>query len=221
MLLKRAVRSVIYMYATNKMSVRPAKTQISLGIRQVWSESSLSAWWKLGSLSTHWAHRVPWVLDKVDTRQCRYALIGPHHEKTCFAMYANNKGADQPAHPHSLISTFVVRYLDSIIPTLAKSKLSRLACRLVWVLPGRKPCRQVFSWRGSITGISVNGYAYYAFSCLSFLSLSCLSRRWLSVQGSRQDFFFFRHHFRQFDFFGANFFKFGPFIASHINLMIK
>ena len=41
---------------TNKMSVRPAKTQISLGIRPVWSESSLSAWRKLGSLSTHWAH---------------------------------------------------------------------------------------------------------------------------------------------------------------------
>ena len=30
----------------NKMSVRPAKTQISLGIRPVWSESSLCAqWW--------------------------------------------------------------------------------------------------------------------------------------------------------------------------------
>ena len=41
---------------TNKMSVRPAKTQISLGIRPVWSESSLSAWRKLWSLATHWAH---------------------------------------------------------------------------------------------------------------------------------------------------------------------
>ena len=29
----------------NKMSVRPAKTQISLGIRTVWSESSLCAQW--------------------------------------------------------------------------------------------------------------------------------------------------------------------------------
>ena len=38
------------------MSVRPAKTQISLGIRPVWSESSLSAWRKLGPLATHWAH---------------------------------------------------------------------------------------------------------------------------------------------------------------------
>ena len=33
---------------TNKVSVRPAKTQISLGIRPVWSESSLSAWRTLG-----------------------------------------------------------------------------------------------------------------------------------------------------------------------------
>ena len=39
-----------------KWLVRPAKTQISLGIRPVWSESSLSAWRKLGSLATHWAH---------------------------------------------------------------------------------------------------------------------------------------------------------------------
>ena len=36
--------------------VRPAKNQISLGIRPVWSESSLSAWRKLGSLATHQAH---------------------------------------------------------------------------------------------------------------------------------------------------------------------
>ena len=41
---------------TNKMSVRPAKTQISLAICPIWSESSLSAWRKLGSLATHWAH---------------------------------------------------------------------------------------------------------------------------------------------------------------------
>ena len=39
-----------------KWYVRSAKTQISLGIRPVWSESSPSAWRKLGSLATHWAH---------------------------------------------------------------------------------------------------------------------------------------------------------------------
>ena len=39
-----------------KWHVRQAKTQISLGIRPVWSESLLSAWRKLRSLATHWAH---------------------------------------------------------------------------------------------------------------------------------------------------------------------
>ena len=39
-----------------KWHVRPAKTQISLGIRQVRSESSQSAWRNTGSLPTHWAH---------------------------------------------------------------------------------------------------------------------------------------------------------------------
>ena len=40
-------------------------------------------------------------------------------------LYANNKGADQPAHPCSLISTFVVRCLDSVICIFAISKVSR------------------------------------------------------------------------------------------------
>ena len=44
----------------------------------------------------------------------------------CLMPYANNKGADQPAHPRSLISTFVVHCLDRIIPILAKSKIPRL-----------------------------------------------------------------------------------------------
>ena len=39
-----------------KWYVRPTKPQISLGIRPVWSESSLSVWWKVGPLATHWAH---------------------------------------------------------------------------------------------------------------------------------------------------------------------
>ena len=47
------------------MSVRPAKTQISLGIRPVWSESSLSAWRNIGgcpgwSESSLGAHSLCW-----------------------------------------------------------------------------------------------------------------------------------------------------------------
>ena len=40
--------------------------------------------------------------------------------------YTKNKGVDQPAHPRSLISTLVVRYLESMKPVLAKSNISRL-----------------------------------------------------------------------------------------------
>ena len=43
---------------TNNVAVRPAKTRISLGIRPVRSESSLSAWRKLGSLAMP---RLIWV----------------------------------------------------------------------------------------------------------------------------------------------------------------
>ena len=39
-----------------KWPVHPAKIQISLGIRPVWSGSSLSAWRNNGSLTTHKAH---------------------------------------------------------------------------------------------------------------------------------------------------------------------
>ena len=44
----------------------------------------------------------------------------------CLMPYANNKGADQPAHPRSLISTFVVRCLDSIVPPVSISEISSL-----------------------------------------------------------------------------------------------
>ena len=48
------------------------------------------------------------------------------HEKMCLMSYANNKGADQPAHPHSLISTFVICCLDSIISLDSIAEISRL-----------------------------------------------------------------------------------------------
>ena len=51
---------------------------------------------------------------------------GPGHAKICLMTYANNKGADQPAHPRSLISTFVVHCLDSIMPLVSISEISRL-----------------------------------------------------------------------------------------------
>ena len=71
--------------------------------------------------------------------------------------YANNKGADQPAHPRSLISAFVVRCLGSIIPILAKSKNFKTVANLLswagrlesYLVSHPPPQRQVFLWRGS------------------------------------------------------------------------
>ena len=50
----------------------------------------------------------------------------PGHEKMCLISYANNKGADLTAHPRSQISTFVVRYLYSIISLDSIAEISRL-----------------------------------------------------------------------------------------------
>ena len=50
----------------------------------------------------------------------------PGHGKMCLMSYANNKGADQPAHPRSLISAFVVRCLDSVMSLVSVTKISSL-----------------------------------------------------------------------------------------------
>ena len=146
------------------MSVRPAKTQISLGICPVWSESSLCAQWvaedpsfphataktlirlggclgwsesSLGAQPFGWfchvalhISRMRWLITNglvwdlagtrlewrekqcISTREhlrCNIKIFGPGYAKMCLMPYTNNKGADQPAHPRSLISTFVFR----------------------------------------------------------------------------------------------------------------
>ena len=45
--------------------------------------------------------------------------------------YANNKGADQPAHRRSVISTFVVPCLDSMICILALSRFQDFSLAFV------------------------------------------------------------------------------------------
>ena len=53
-------------------------------------------------------------------------IFEPDHEKMCFMSYVNNECADQPAHPRSLISAFVVRCLDRIISLDSIAEISRL-----------------------------------------------------------------------------------------------
>ena len=58
--------------------------------------------------------------------QCVCASIrnGPQREKPCLWGFANNTGADQPAHPRSLINAYVIRFLESIIDKLATVEIS-------------------------------------------------------------------------------------------------
>ena len=51
-------------------------------------------------------------------------LFGPQRKETCLRGYANNTGADQPAHPRSLFSAFVIHFLESIIYKLATGEIS-------------------------------------------------------------------------------------------------
>ena len=55
---------------------------------------------------------------------CEPSKYGHRREKTCLLNIVNNKGADQPGHPRSLIRAFVIRLLESIISRLATSKIS-------------------------------------------------------------------------------------------------
>ena len=50
--------------------------------------------------------------------------IWPLTRENLSSVFANNKGADQPAHPRRLISAFVVRFLKSIISKLASREIS-------------------------------------------------------------------------------------------------
>ena len=51
-------------------------------------------------------------------------IFGPQHEKICLRGFANNTGPDQPAHLRSLISTFVIRFLESVLCRLATGEIS-------------------------------------------------------------------------------------------------
>ena len=74
----------------------------------------------------------------------------PGHEKTCLMSYTNNKGADQPARPRSLISAFIVRCLDSVMSLDSVTKISSLMLASVaeqasWSLTSSEPPEDTFS----------------------------------------------------------------------------
>ena len=51
-------------------------------------------------------------------------LVCASMQENLTLLHVKNKGADQPAHLRSLISTFVIRYIASIIAKLTPRKIS-------------------------------------------------------------------------------------------------
>ena len=83
-----------------KWHVHPAKTQISLGIRPVWSESSLSAWRKLGSLVT---------IERTAKTLIRLGGSGSSlgAQSLCFVMsWLISSSNSMPAAVHGVVSGF-------------------------------------------------------------------------------------------------------------------
>ena len=77
----------------------------------------------------------------------------PGQEKMCLMSYANNKGADQPAHLCSLISAFIVHCLYSISRFYSQNfKTLASFCGCAGQFVSRQvgnSRRHVLSWRGS------------------------------------------------------------------------
>ena len=59
---------------------------------------------------------------RISMRVRNDSIIGPRREKTCLRTFANNKGADQPAHPRNLISAFVFAFLKVSYPNMPQTK---------------------------------------------------------------------------------------------------
>ena len=104
----------------------------------------------------------------------RDEIVFSHSDYAVYAIYANNKGADQPAHPRILISAFDVRCLDSILLMLSKPRNARLLLASV----------------AEQTGLSLNwaqtpddrfSHDVAQINCQLLCKYRCSADRWLDV----------------------------------------
>ena len=120
------------------LGIRPVRSESSLSawrnlgsLATHWTHCEDWSAWAKGILSLRWAHGhfVDYVMRRLissssserETRErwwpVKIFLLSICHVWENLS-YANNKVTDQPAHPRSFVSVFVVRSLDSIIPNL-------------------------------------------------------------------------------------------------------
>ena len=133
------------------MTVCPAKTQINMGIRPVWSEFSLSAWRKLGSLATPWAHskdsdqtgqmpRLIWVFTGPTV-----ILLALSWGGSIIAVLENLNELQ-----HNKTNKWPVRSAKTQISLLYQMP------RLIWVFTGPTVILLALSWGGSIIAVLEN-----------------------------------------------------------------
>ena len=63
------------------------------------------------------------ILEHLSNKKATIKWASTRYFKTCLRGFANNKGTDQPAHMHSLISAFVVRLTESIMSRHSASEI--------------------------------------------------------------------------------------------------
>ena len=102
------------------------KSALHIGKEQVkkYGLKTVFAIQNIGNRFFYWSNRLP--CDQTNP----FAFI--QREETCLWGFANNKGTHQPAHRHSLISTFVIHLLESIISNLATREISNKNPSWVW-----------------------------------------------------------------------------------------
>ena len=86
--------------------------------------------------------------------------MGHFMRKPVYAI-CEQKGADEPARARILISTFVVRYLDSIIPLVSISKISSLYLASVAAQAGLSlPCSKTLKTGFLVTRLIRDNQSY-------------------------------------------------------------
>ena len=105
-----------------KWHVRPAKPQISLGIRPVWSESSLSAWRGIRPLATHWVHSKDSWSDSADA-QADLSLCWAHMP---FCWFCHEAAHFQIVGPKSKLRMKFQYRMKWNLP--AHSKTNKMTC---------------------------------------------------------------------------------------------
>ena len=88
-----------------KWHVRPARIQISLSIHPVWSEFSLSAWRKLGSLATHWTQS-----EDFDQTERMPRLIWVFAGRTCHLLVLSWGGSSMDVHYLLIVLHLRIKY---------------------------------------------------------------------------------------------------------------